>query len=177
MLVSLAAEVKIFRGGASVSLRPLSITPTGAYYPGWEGNIYANVNPGVSMSRTWNSKSFNIDCNPAQSSCPGNGYFNTAAFSQPAFPNLGNGKRYYDNLRGFGYSNEDIGIFKYFKVGERLRFQLRAEMLNAFNRHHFADPNTNMTDPLFGLVSNLADIGTQNGAPPRAVQFGLRVNW
>ncbi len=146
---------------------PLPVSPTNIYYPGWEGYIYANVNPSVSMSRTWNSKAFNID----DLSSAGNTYFNTAAFSDPTFPNLGNGKRYYENLRGFGYCNEDFGLIKYFKAKERLNFQLRAEFLNAFNRHHFANPDTNTGSQFFGKVTNLTSDA------PRAVQFGLRVNW
>jgi hypothetical protein len=174
LLANAPRAIDAIMGGWSVSTIfkynsgfPLPVTPTGAYYPGWEGYIYADVNPGISMNRTWKSKSFNID-DPTGA---GNTYFNTAAFSTPTFPNLGNGERYYDNLRGFGSCNEDIGIIKHFKVTERLNFQFRAELLNAFNRHHFKDPDTDMSSEFFGKVINLTK------AAPRAVQFGLRVGW
>ena len=52
-----------------------------------------------------------------------------------------------------------------------MNLQLRAELLNAFNRHHFADPDTNIGDGgYFGKVTNLT-------GEPRIVQFGLRFSW
>jgi hypothetical protein len=89
----------------------------------------------------------------------------------PQGHNLGNGKRLYAELRGFGYANEDLGILKGFQVKDRVRIQLRAEFLNAFNRHHFADPNTSLgNSTTFGYVTTVS-------GSPRIVQFGLRMDW
>jgi hypothetical protein len=145
---------------------PLSVS-SGAWRPGWEGSIYADFDSAVDLSRKFEGSKFN----PGIQNAPGNLYFNAAAFSDPKGQKLGNGKRYYSELRGFGFAGEDIGLIKYFRVREQKSFQLRAEFLNAFNRHYFADPNTNLGDTTtFGYV-------TSTTGSPRVIQVGLRFGW
>jgi hypothetical protein len=145
---------------------PMGISPD-VWYPGWEGAIYANWDPSITLKSTFNPKTFN----PALQSDPGNSYFNPAAFSNPAGHNLGNGMRLYNELRSFGWKSEDIGLFKYWRYKERLNVQLRAEFINAFNRHYYDWPGT--------LIANKDTFGnvTSVGGEPRVVQFGLRVGW
>ncbi len=144
---------------------PLSVYPN-AWRPGWEGAIYADFDPSVDLGRKFNSSQFN----PANQAAAGNLYFNTAAFSNPAGQKLGNGKRCYSELRGFGYAGEDLGLIKYFSFSEQTGVQLRIELLNAFNRRYFANPDTNMANAAFGHVT------TTTGSP-RTVQVGLRLGW
>ena len=110
--------------------------PLGVYanvwYPGWEGPVYADYDPSIDLSRQFHSPQFN----PGSPNAAGNRYFNTAAFANPQGHNLGNGKRVYAKLRGFGYAGEDLGIMKNIRIRERASLQLRAEFLNLFNRHH-----------------------------------------
>jgi hypothetical protein len=106
----------------------------------------------------WDSKSFDQ-------------YFPATAFDNPKDHKLGNGKRLYDNLRTFGDVSEDIGIMKYWGLGEAARLQFRMEMLNAFNRHTFADPVTSL-----GNKANFGKVMSAAGAL-RVIQMGLRVNW
>jgi hypothetical protein len=145
---------------------PLGVSPN-VNRPGWEGSVYANFNPNVDLSGTFDPKGFN----PGQQNSPANLYFNRAAFSNPANYKLGDGKRRYEELRGFGWANEDIGLMKYWNVGEKFSIQLRAELLNVFNRHHFADPNTGL-----GNQSNFGYVTGMTGEP-RNVQAGLRLRW
>jgi hypothetical protein len=145
--------------------KPLSVYPN-AWRPGWEGAVYADFDPSIDLNRKFNSANFN----PGNTSASGNNYFNTAAFSNPEGRKLGNGKRCYSELRGFGDAREDLGLLKYIPLTERMKMQLRAEFLNVFNRHYFADPNANMADPAFGNVT------TTTGSP-RTVQIGIRLDW
>jgi hypothetical protein len=145
---------------------PLPVFPN-VWYPGWVGAIYADYNPAIDLSRQFNGANFN----PGVQNAPGNRYFNPAAFSNPEGNKLGNGKRLYSELRGFGYAGEDLGLIKHFRIGEGAGIQLRAELLNVFNRHYFANPNTRMDDAdTFGYV-------TDTTGNPRIVQFGLRIDW
>lgn len=145
---------------------PLAVYPN-VWYPGWEGAVYADFNPAIDLSRQFNGAGFN----PGDSSAAGNLYFNPAAFSDPQNHKLGNGKRLYTELRGFGYAGEDLGLMKHFRFRERYSAQLRAELLNVFNRHYFADPNTSMGDAsTFGHV-------TSTTGNPRTIQVGLRLSW
>jgi hypothetical protein len=145
---------------------PLGIS-TSVWYPGWEGAVYADYDPSVNLSRKFNGSNFN----PLVPNAAGNQYFNPSAFSNPSGHKLGNGKRLYSELRGFGYASEDIGIFRSVRVRERTVVQLRAEFLNAFNRHYFANPNTRLGNTTsFGYVTSLTGV-------PRIIQFGLRMDW
>jgi Carboxypeptidase regulatory-like domain len=139
---------------------------TNVWYPGWDGAVYADWNRSVDLSRKFGSATFN----PGVPNSSGNQYFNTSAFANPVNHKLGNGQRLYDALRGFGYSNEDIGIIKYVHFTESVTLQFRGELLNAFNRHQFADPNTSIGNSAFGYVTGLA-------GGPRNVQVGLRLGW
>jgi hypothetical protein len=160
-------------GGWEVAgiVRYNSGNPLGVYanvwYPGWEGPVYANYDSTVNLGRQFRSKQFD----PAAPNAAGNRYFNPAAFSNPQGHNLGNGKRLYSRLRGFGYAGEDLSLMKTIRASERIHMQVRAEFLNVFNRHYFANPNTNLGDATtFGYV-------TSTTGNPRIIQFGLRLDW
>jgi transaldolase len=79
-----------------------------------------------------------------------NTYLNKSLFSDPAPLTLGTSAPRYTQIRGFGTINEDIGLEKHYTVAEKYRVQLRAELLNLFNRHTLGGININVT-LLFGL--------------------------
>ena len=98
-------------------------------------------------------------------------YFDRSAFSNPTSHKLGNGRRRYDALRGFGSSNEDLGLLKYWHFKERASLQFRAEVLNLLNRHHYSDPATGLGNQAnFGYVTGMT-------GRPRNIQLGLRLGW
>ncbi|MEK7407134.1 MAG: TonB-dependent receptor [Acidobacteriota bacterium] len=145
---------------------PLGISPN-VWYPGWDGSVYADWNQNADLSRKFDTGNFN----PGKQNDPVNLYFDRAAFSDPKDHKLGNGRRRYDQLRGLGWSNEDIGLLKYFRFTESINLQVRAEFLNLFNRHHYANPNTGLGNQTnFGYVTGLS-------GEPRNVQVGLRLGW
>ena len=65
---------------------------------------------------------------------------------------------------------QKISLIKNTPITERVNFQLKAEFLNAFNRHIFATPDTNPYDNGFGVPTGLI-----NG--PRIVQITGRVTF
>jgi hypothetical protein len=91
-------------------------------------------------------------------------WFNTAAFSIPAFGNFGSAGR--NILEGSGYQNVNLGILKHVSIGGDVRLQLRAEAFNLLNRANFNLPDAFVGSPTFGRVVS-AD-------SPRRCQFGLR---
>jgi hypothetical protein len=172
-LSNLAPALNAVLGGweATGIFRYNSGNPLGVFanvwYPGWEGPIYADYDSSIDLGRQFSESQFN----PGVPNAAGNRYFNPAAFSNPLGHNLGNGRRLYTKLRGFGYAGEDFGLMKKIRVAERAEMQLRAEFLNVFNRHYFANPRTNMGDTAtFGSV-------TSTTGNPRNIQFGLRLDW
>jgi len=99
---------------------------------------------------------------------PGALYFDPNAFAvapQYTYGNLGR-----NALRGPGFKNFDIGIFKNFRINERVRLQYRAEGFNAFNNVNFSNPGTTLGTANFGRIT-----GTQNNQ--RSIQMGLKLSF
>lgn len=97
---------------------------------------------------------------------PGGLYFNPGAFAAAPpfqFGNLGR-----NVLRGPGFKNFDIGMFKNFNFTERVRLQYRAEFFNLFNLVNFSNPGGSFGTPNFGRST-----GTQN--QQRSIQMGLKL--
>jgi hypothetical protein len=85
---------------------------------------------------------------------------------------LANNLRYFpsrvEGLRGEGLNLWDISIVKQLPINGRVRAQLHAEFLNAFNHPVFANPNTDPTSADFGKVT------TQNNLP-RDIQLAVKL--
>jgi hypothetical protein len=120
-------------------------------------------------------------------------YFNCAAFFDPnkalltaplgSVPyQFGDMARVIGNVRSQPFFNEDFSVNKRTKITERTDVLLRADFLNAFNRHVFARPVT--SGPIdqsgaFGTITSTAypsAFGNQNSFG-RIIQFSLKVEF
>ena len=101
---------------------------------------------------------------------PGQPLLQSARVLESGIWRIGNGPGRVEDLRGFGGAYEDLGILKDITFG-RFSAQVKFEMINVFNRHYFADPETNLGSPYFGQVTGM---GWQS---PRQGQIGLRFDW
>lgn len=99
-----------------------------------------------------------------------NRWFNVQAFQQPAAFTFGSESRTDLVLRAAGIANWDSSVVKRTAITERVRLDFRTEFINLFNRVQFADPNTSLGNPIFGVVTSALNL-------PRLVQFGLRLNF
>ena len=79
-------------------------------------------------------------------------WFDTTAFRNPVLGTYGNAGE--GIIRGPGYVNWDLSLFKNFAMGEQRRLQFRWEMFNAFNKVNYGNPSTNTGDPRFGRISS-----------------------
>jgi hypothetical protein len=68
-----------------------------------------------------------------------------------------------------GVINQDIGLFKNFRAGERFAVQFRSEFFNIFNHANFKAPVNQVESPNFGRVLSALD--------GRIIQFGLKTTW
>jgi hypothetical protein len=61
----------------------------------------------------------------------------------------------------------DVSLFRDFKLTERFKLQIRAEMFGATNTPHYANPGTDPTNPsTFGVITstfNTTGRGTGSG--------------
>lgn len=95
-------------------------------------------------------------------------YFNTAAFRPAALGTFGNAGR--NTLRGPGYGNLDLSLFKNFLLAENWQVQFRAEAFNLQNRANFNNPNSSINAAAtFGRVTTAFD--------PRVLQFALKLSF
>ena len=106
----------------------------------------------------------NVSGDPTHSNPTEDQWFNTAAFSMPAFGSFGNSGR--NTVTGPGYRNVNMALVKYVGLGSGLRLQLRAEAFNLFNRVNFDLPDATFGSPTFGRILSAGS--------PRRWQFGVK---
>jgi len=91
-------------------------------------------------------------------------WFNTSAFVAPPagfFGNAGVG-----SITGPGSITFNAALYKDFRMGERQKFQIRAELFNAFNHTNFSTVSTGLGTANFGHVTAALD--------PRIAEIVLR---
>jgi hypothetical protein len=110
------------------------------------------------------------------------GYINGAAFSPAPAYTYGNAPRSLP-CRQPGQNISNISLFKDFTVTEKVKFQFRAEALNAFNTPQFAQPSTTLTASQSSLTAtptpNTATLGniTTTVGFSRIIQLGGRLSF
>jgi hypothetical protein len=106
---------------------------------------------------------------------PGYRYFDTTAYApvniatgQPQ--RFGNAGR--NNLRGPGFFNVDLSLFRTISLTERIRLQLRIEALNALNHPNFGNPGSDISNAAaFGFITSTVGTGERN------FRLGARVSF
>lgn len=160
----------------------------GNYISGWplgiDGSWTPNSNFGASrgymldasdkpLRTNWDPS--RIDMSQISEPNPAHRYINTALFVDPASIGRyqrGNTPYRLSGLRGPWQLSENISVQKNFRIKEFVRFQIRADLLNAFNRTLWGNIDANTASPLFGQVT-----GASNWFAPRKIQFGVRADW
>ena len=94
---------------------------------------------------------------------------NKSAFAFPAPFTFGN-TWVLPDVRTLGFASESISLFKRVTFKERIQFEIRFDMINAFNRKNPGGLNTDLTSPAFGQYSG-STIG------PRTGQLGAKLSF
>jgi hypothetical protein len=94
-------------------------------------------------------------------------WFDTSVFSAPPAGTWGNVHRN-SLLTGPAYVNLDASIVKILRFGSR-HAELRADIFNALNRAHYANPNGTLGNANFGRVTDILPL------TERMIRFGARV--
>jgi hypothetical protein len=96
----------------------------------------------------------------------GNEYFDRSAYAAVNIPSgqpqrFGNSGR--NPIRGPGFWNVDLGLFRMVEVTNRVKLQLRFEAINALNHPNFANPNGDISNAgTFGFITNTTGTGERN---------------
>jgi hypothetical protein len=131
------------------------------------GNRALLTNGDAGLGIPFNTSSFNAAL--LQVSNPTNQYLNTQFIKQPAPYTYGTAAANVAQIRGLWGRSENIALQKNWMVKERVRFQLRAEALNGFNRHTLGGISTNPNSTTFGDVTSVSG--------NRTMQLGTRIDF
>ena len=118
-----------------------------------------------------------VSCQPTDMSCH---YFDPTAFAAVPAGQIRFGTTGRNIIRGPGFFNLDGSLFRDFKITERVKIQVRAEMFSLTNTPHYNNPGTDVTNTAtFGVITgtlNLAGRGTGTGGE-RVTWFSARVTF
>lgn len=104
----------------------------------------------------------------------GNSYFDKTAYSIVNIASGGTqrfGSAGRNNLRGPGFFNMDLGLFRTFRITENVKLQFRAEALNALNHANFSNPQADINNSNFGYITSTTGTGERN------MRFAVRVSF
>ena len=134
---------------------PVNIVSNSGYadYPGLRPNLVQGENPTLPRGKRNIHEWFNT---AAFTSVPGQS--NTSPIPGTAGRNL---------VRGPGYTNEDLSLFKSFTLPEKMSLQFRLESFNLLNTPHYGDPNASRNSGSFGSITSAGQ--------PRIMQFALKL--
>jgi hypothetical protein len=96
-------------------------------------------------------------------------HINPGAFATPVAYRFGTAPPSIGSMRTFGVAGEDFSITKATRINERFSVENYCQLFNAFNRHRFAQFDTNYSSSNFGRA--------QSVSLPRYVQLGLRLRF
>ncbi|HKR26754.1 MAG TPA: hypothetical protein VJS11_04840, partial [Acidobacteriaceae bacterium] len=144
---------------------PLTITSGVDNSHSGVGNDYADFVKGVSTKRPAGVSKLQE-------------WFNTAAFQKNAVGTFGDVPR--NILRGPGYEDVDMSLFKDIAAEHRFHAQFQAEAFNALNHTNLATPTTSVSSGTFGqITSTSTSTGTVNSpstaGAQRVWQFALKL--
>jgi hypothetical protein len=81
-----------------------------------------------------------------------------------------------NSMRGPGFANFDMSVFREFKLGGGRNVQVRIEAFNLTNTAHFANPQGSVNASNFGIISSTANSGRE-GIDERLFRLGLRLGF
>lgn len=118
-----------------------------------------------------------VSCAPTDMSCH---YFDPTAFAAVPAGQARFGTAGRNIVRGPGFFNLDGSLSRDFRITERVKLQIKAEMFGLTNTPHYGNPGTDVTNAAtFGVITstlNLAGRGTGTGGE-RQTWFSARVTF
>lgn len=133
---------------------PVNIVSNSGYsnYPGLRPNLRAGQNPTLPRGKRSIQEWFNIN---AFMDVPGQ------SDSDPVPGDAGR-----NLVRGPGYTNDNLSLFKNFGLPKETNLQLRVESFNLLNTPHFGNPESSRISGNFGKITSAGD--------GRIMQFALK---
>lgn len=165
---------------------------SGAIFGGWQingifsaysGNPFSVTSSGTSLNAPGNSQVADVAKSEVAiigGTGPGESWFDPLGFRAVTDVRYGNAGL--NILRGPGLVNLDLGVFRAFRLTERIQLQFRAEAFNATNTPHFNNPGSNVSSIVLnsdGTIRTLGGYTEITSARPdeRQFRFALRLSF
>ncbi len=100
----------------------------------------------------------------------GDPYYDPSAWARITEVRFGNTGR--NTVRGPGWWNIDLSLFRQFPIGKKVTLEARAEAFNLTNTPHFNQPNGDANSGSFMTIT-----GTSANSPERQFRLGLRLQF
>jgi hypothetical protein len=94
-------------------------------------------------------------------------YFDTHAFSVIQLGKTAPGNAGRNIVRGPGFNDVDLSLFKEARITEAVRVEFRIESFNVLNHPNFGSPNSDLSNGQFGQITKTVGV-------PRIQQFALK---
>ena len=152
---------------------------------GWQINTILQAHSGLPYSITADGdiantgdtgyERANLVGDPSLSHRTAQEWFNTSAFAIPSTYTWGNSGR--NIMRGPYFWNMDFSLFRRFPFLESRAVEFRAEAFNLPNTVILGQPQSDISAPNFGVITNTYGNGVVNGYGSRIIQFGLKLSF
>ena len=130
-------------------------------------NLIGNWNVSNQSVSQWFNACTLLATGALQNCSPGE----SPAWQQAAAGHFGNAGR--NILQGPGLFNFDVGLYRQFRVTEKLGMQLRGEFYNATNHPNFYQPNATVLSTSYGSITQAND--EPSSGAQREIQVALKV--
>ena len=151
---------------------------------GWQANTIVSLQGGSPLVVRGANNFTGINwpdmvCNPGLSGGERSAdrLFKTECFRNPANFVIGNVPRTLPNVRGPGYKDVAVSVFRNMRMTETVNLEFRAEAFNAFNFVNLGDPNTTFQANPQGGNANPNFGRSLTTLPARRIQLGLRLSF
>jgi hypothetical protein len=168
----------------------LSTGAVGHVLGGWQVNAFFTARSGNPLSISASNASLNagtgtnqradqvkdkVEIFGAGTPGPQTAYFDVLAYKPVTDVRFGTAA--FNSIRGPGYANLDMSLFRTLSFHQGKTLQLRIEVLNATNTPHFANPGTNVSNLQLnadGTVRNLNGFGVITSTTRTGRQYDER---
>ncbi|MBI4893253.1 MAG: TonB-dependent receptor [Acidobacteria bacterium] len=161
-------------------------------FGGWQINGILSIYSGTSFTVSSSAASLNSPGNSQVAdqivsavamlggTGPGQSWFDPLAFR--AITTARYGSAGLNILRGPGIANLDLGVFRSFRITERVSMQFRSEAFNSTNTPHFNNPGANASNMVLNSDGTIRTLGgyteiTSAAADERQFRFALRLSF
>jgi len=166
------AELPFGKGGKNVAAAIVKDWSLNGVFSAFSGQPFTVTASGASLNAPGNSQYADLVGTPVKTGDIGadTPYYNTSAWAPVTEVRPGTSSR--DSVRGLGWWNIDLSLFRRFPIGNKVTLEARAEAFNLTNTPHFNNPNGDITSSGFMTVT-----GTSSNSPERQFRLGVRLQF